>query len=92
MPNARAASDPVRDDLGYTVCRLRQLRGWDQKTLAKAAGLVQTTVSGIERASPDVGLPAILKVAKALGVEVSVLFTRPRLPLGERDLRIDKRG
>ncbi len=59
---------------------MRQLRaqvGLSQEELAQRAGLHRNYVGGIERGERNVSLINIHKVAEALGVEVTNLFTRP---------------
>jgi transcriptional regulator with XRE-family HTH domain len=63
--------------------RIRRERGLSQTALAKASGVAQTTISGIEKGA-QTSSKHLPKMAAALDVEMSALdddyATRPRLP------------
>lgn len=54
--------------------RLRQLKGWNQSTLAKAAGLEQSTISKIERGWDGATIRSMKLIAQALEVPLYQLF------------------
>jgi len=49
-------------------------RKWSQEKLAEESGLHTTYLSGIERGRRNVGMENIVKVARALKVDVGQLF------------------
>jgi transcriptional regulator with XRE-family HTH domain len=48
-----------------------------QEELAKRSGVSRPTISRIERASADVGIGVVQRIADALGVSVAKLFDEP---------------
>lgn len=61
---------------GQALRQLRTERGISQERLAQLANLDRTYVSGIERGERNPSLANILKLAAALGVNVSELAAR----------------
>jgi len=49
-------------------------RKWSQEKLAEESGLHTTYLSGIERGRRNVGMENIVKLARALKVDVGKLF------------------
>jgi len=49
-------------------------RKWSQEKLAEESGLHTTYISGIERGRRNVGMENIVKLARALKVDVGQLF------------------
>ncbi len=66
--------------LGKTVKRLRLERSLSQEELASRARLHRTYISDIERGDRNVALLNIVKLASALGVEVTDLLAEIRVP------------
>ncbi len=67
----------VDKDLKRFGARVREERerlGISQEELADRAGLHRTYLGGVERGERNLGLLNVLQIARALGVEVSVLF------------------
>lgn len=55
--------------------KIRELRGMSQQQLADAVGANQATISKIEKGTGNPTLSMINRIAKALGVHPSSLFT-----------------
>lgn len=56
------------------IKRLRKLKGWNQSTLAEAAGLEQSTISKIERGWDGATIRSLTYIAQALEVPIFQLF------------------
>ena len=56
------------------IKRLRKIRGWNQSTLAEAAGLEQSTISKIERGWDGATIRSLTYIAQALEVPIYQLF------------------
>jgi transcriptional regulator with XRE-family HTH domain/KaiC/GvpD/RAD55 family RecA-like ATPase len=69
-------------DLGTRLRDLRTKRGLPQKELADLVGVTSSTVSQIESNLIYPSLPALLKLAEVLSVEVSSLFRDPAKTTG----------
>ena len=63
-----------RIDLGMRLKRLRIKRGLSQTQLAKHVGVTPSTISQVESDLIYPSLPALLKIAEVLSVEVSSFF------------------
>lgn len=61
--------------------QLRRIKGLSQKDLAKAAGVGQDTISGIESGRHEPRPSTIRKLAKALNVEPQELTAPPGVPV-----------
>lgn len=64
-----------RKRFGATVRHLRVAKGLTQEDLAEAASLHPSYVGGVERGQRNISLDNILKLARALKVHPSALFT-----------------
>jgi y4mF family transcriptional regulator len=62
----------IPDDLGRAVRRARRRRGLRQEDLALAAGVGLRFIGELERGKPTVRLAETLRVASALGVELTI--------------------
>ncbi len=69
-----------RIDLGTRLRDLRTKRGLPQKELADLVGVTSSTISQIESNLIYPSLPALLKLAEVLSVEVSSFFRDPDKP------------
>ncbi len=63
-----------RVDLGTRIKRFRNKRGLSQKELASRVGVTPSTISQVESNLIYPSLPALLKIAEILSVEVSSFF------------------
>lgn len=64
----------VRVRLGQRIRELRLGKGMNQDEFAAAAGIHRTHPGKLENAQIDPQLSTLVKVARALGVEIQVLF------------------
>jgi transcriptional regulator with XRE-family HTH domain len=69
------ATRSVKARFGSTVRKLREERGYSQEQLAEHAGVHRNYVGGVERGERNVALENIIKLAKALSVPPSELFS-----------------
>lgn len=60
--------------VGENVRKLRLEAGLSQEQLAEHAGLHRTYIGSVERGERNISLINIVKIAKALAVDVSALF------------------
>ena len=65
-------------EVGKEVRRLREAKGWGQTKLAAAADMAVSGVSQIENGHRNPNSATLIKLARALGVEVADLF--PKAP------------
>src|ERR1035438_10231175 len=61
-------------NLGKTLKKVREAKGLSQKELAGLLKMPQPQYSRIEGGKTDPSFPAVVKIAKALGVTLSELF------------------
>ncbi|MBS0153383.1 MAG: helix-turn-helix transcriptional regulator [Nitrospira sp.] len=59
---------------GKRVRQLRSRKGWTQEQLAERTGRHWTYIGGIERGERNVTIKVIADIARALGVEIRMLF------------------
>jgi len=59
---------------GKRVRQLRLKKKWSQEKLAEESGLHTTYISGIERGKRNLGIENVVKLARALKVDVGQLF------------------
>jgi DNA-binding XRE family transcriptional regulator len=69
----------MSDVLDVRVLRaLREARGWDQLTLARAAGIDPSVISRLERGiQGDLRASVLISIARALNTSVDSLLTSP---------------
>jgi len=65
---------PGRFDLGVRLKELRKKRGFSQTELAKLVGVTPSTISQVESGLIYPSVPALMKMAEVLSVEVSSFF------------------
>jgi transcriptional regulator with XRE-family HTH domain len=64
-----------RERLAKRIRALRLQKGWSQEYLADASGLHRTYIGTVERSEQSMTVDTIDKLAKALEVNVSELFS-----------------
>jgi transcriptional regulator with XRE-family HTH domain len=74
----RSAHEIVRNNLGRRVRELRLSLHMSQQELAEDAETRRALISQIERGEANPTLDSIVKIATALGVEMSDLFDSDR--------------
>lgn len=74
MPGRRSSS--IRTRFGAQLRRLRTDQGLSQEAFADRAYLHRTYLGGVERGERNVSLDNIAKIAIALGVSLSELFSQ----------------
>ena len=67
--------------LGREIRRLREARGWGQTKLAAAADMAVSGVSQIENGHRNPNSATLIKLARALNVDVADLFPKVQAPL-----------
>ncbi len=60
--------------LGQQIRKIREEQGYSQEDFAIEAGLDRSYMGGIERGERNIATLNLIKIAKALGVEVGELF------------------
>lgn len=65
-------SDPTLDEIAQLVRAERRRQGMDQRTLALVANVGVRTVHRIEQGEATVRLDVLLRVVRALGLELAV--------------------
>lgn len=74
----------ARKLLARNLRLLRLVRGWSQERLAEEAGLDRSYVSDIERATRNVSVEILERLAGAFGVSLPELLSEPNpIELGE---------
>lgn len=66
----------IKAKFGSTVRRLRNKKGLSQEAFADLCGLHRTYIGAVERGERNVSLENIEKIAKALGMNISSLFSQ----------------
>jgi transcriptional regulator with XRE-family HTH domain len=77
---------------GIRMKAIREDRGYSQERLAELAKLHRTYIGGIERGERNVSLLNIWRIAEALEVNPSVLFTNPENLTVSSSSNVAKRG
>jgi len=65
---------PVLIKIGQKIRELRKSKGFSQESFADEVGLDRTYMGGIERGERNIAALNIVRIAKALKVEVGDLF------------------
>ena len=71
------APSTVKQHLALQLRQLRREKGWSQEKLAEKASMHRTYLAGIERSLRNPSLENLIKLANALGVTLTALFTSP---------------
>jgi transcriptional regulator with XRE-family HTH domain len=69
-----SAAHPFLRKLGNRIRRLRERKGLSQEAFADLARLDRSYMSGIERGVRNFSVLNLAKIAKALGVPITLLF------------------
>ncbi|MGK8510745.1 helix-turn-helix domain-containing protein [Nocardia asiatica] len=79
-PGAAEAYEAARlaYELGRTIRRMREERGWSQTVLAEAAGMTQSAVARFEAGGTVPSLPVLERLARALDAEL-IVQVRPKV-------------
>jgi two-component system response regulator len=80
--------DEVKRPFGASVRAWRHRLGISQEELAARAGLHRTYVCDVERGTRNVSLESIEKLARALEISITTLFSYGAAPASERQERI----
>jgi len=87
MQSAVDGDGAVHVELGERIRAIRQLRRRTLKEIATAAGISESFLSQLERGRTNATIATLQRLATALGIEVSDLFStgssRPRVIRGE---------
>ncbi len=73
-------------EVGKEIRRLREAKGWGQTKLAAAADMAVSGVSQIENGRRNPNSATLVKLARALEVEVADLFPKGQSPLPLSDV------
>lgn len=65
---------PALTKIGQKIRELRKSKGFSQESFADEVGLDRTYMGGIERGKRNIAALNIVRIAKALKVEVGDLF------------------
>jgi transcriptional regulator with XRE-family HTH domain len=65
---------PALSKIGQKIRELRKTRGFSQESFADEVGLDRTYMGGIERGERNLTTINLIRIAKALKVEVGELF------------------
>lgn len=60
--------------LGTQIRELRKAAGYSQESFAHSIGIARAYFGGVERGERNIAALNLIKIAKALGVEVGQLF------------------
>lgn len=60
--------------LGLQIRNLRKLKGFSQENFAAEVGLDRSYMGGVERGERNIAAKNLIKIAKALNVEIGELF------------------
>ena len=74
---AEETPQTVLDDVGRRVAELRQERGWTQRHVADALGMLIADYQAIERGRRNCTMRTLVHVARAFGVATRDLFAAP---------------
>jgi transcriptional regulator with XRE-family HTH domain len=76
----KAKNDDIRERFGFAVKARREELGLTQEDLADKAGIHRTYLSDVERGSRNICLMNIERMAEALQIKLSQLFTAVERP------------
>lgn len=85
-PKFRAAAEELEPS--YQVARLRMLRGWTQKELAKRVGTKQSSIARLESGKIQPRLSFLRRVVEALDGDIEVLIRSSEEAVAERAAKL----
>lgn len=65
---------PALIKIGHKIRELRKAKGFSQESFADEVGIDRTYMGGIERGERNIAAINIIRIAKALKVEIGELF------------------
>jgi transcriptional regulator with XRE-family HTH domain len=78
-------------DVGQEIRRLREAKGWSQPKLAVEAGVAVSGVSQIENGRRNPNSSTLVKLARALDVDVADFFPKVEAPLWSDNSSAERR-
>src|SRR6266508_3020216 len=79
-------------EVGREVRRQREAAGLTQRQLADRAGMTQSVIARLEAGGAEPTLATLARVARALGLELTIGFQRVAQPTRQRGRRASWRG
>ncbi|WP_322068206.1 helix-turn-helix transcriptional regulator [Paraburkholderia bannensis] len=64
----------AREQLAFSLRRMRAERDWTQEDLSHVSGLDRSFIAHVERAARNISIDNIEKIANAFGVSIGDLF------------------
>jgi len=71
---AQSRNEELLKSIGKRICLLRDMKGWSQIQLAKAAGLSKNYISDVETGRRNTSITNLNKIAEALDKSLSDLL------------------
>jgi len=68
--------DPNLSKLGEQIRKLRRAAGYSQESFANSIGMARSYFGGVERGERNIAACNLIRIAKALDVEVGQLFPK----------------
>jgi transcriptional regulator with XRE-family HTH domain len=84
----RDEAHDVVQSIGRRLRSARQERGLTLRQVAKSSGLTAAFISQLERGDTSASVSSLVKIASALGIEVTSLFEKPSSTLVRRGERV----
>ena len=88
MTTQRDEAHDVVQSIGRRLRSARQERGLTLRQVAKSSGLTAAFISQLERGDTSASVSSLVKIAAALGIEVTSLFEKPSSTLVRRGERV----
>lgn len=91
-PESGTTADAITSQLGTRVKQLRGERGWSLEELARVSGVSRSMLSQIERRRANPTLTVALRIAHALGIDLTELVRLPGTSPQLKVIRADDRS